>query len=64
MHIFNFLIAAGMDKDDATVIRDALTGGALNEDALDTIQMARRFTIDARDSNVIISIPGLIVVLP
>lgn len=53
-----------MDKDDATVIRDALTGGALNEDALDTIQMARRFTIDARDSNVIISIPGLIVVLP
>jgi|GEM_PF-6462791 len=50
MFIFNFLIAAGMDKEDATAIRDALAGGSLNPDAMDTIKMARRIWVDARDS--------------
>ena len=50
MTIFDFLIIAGMDKDDAGVIREALRGGALNDDAIDTIQMARRLWIDERDS--------------
>lgn len=50
MTIFDFLLVAGMDKADAGVIRDALRGGALNNDALDMVQMARRIWIDERDS--------------